>query len=147
MVNIKITLLLLLALLSVSTSPIVGKMLEDVSAISISFWRMLIGSLVLWLFSIIKNQGSMKLKQNLYRTIIAGVFLGIHFILFFTAVKLTFIANATFLGTLAPLFTLMVEVFYFKRVYKLKIIIGLLITLFGAFIILFNIYILSSQII
>ena len=143
--NIKITLLLLLALLSVSTSPIVGKMLEGVSAISISFWRMLIGSLALWLFSIIKNQGSMKLKQNLYRTIIAGVFLGIHFILFFTAVKLTFIANATFLGTLAPLFTLMVEVFYFKRVYKLKIIIGLLITLFGAFIILFNGFDLSGN--
>ena len=95
--NIKITLLLFLALLSVSTSPIVGRWLEGVSAISISFWRMFIGALALWLFSIMKNQGSMKLKQNLYRTIIAGVFLGFHFMLFFTAVKLTFIANATFL--------------------------------------------------
>ena len=81
--NIKITLLLFLALLSVSTSPIVGRWLEGVSAISISFWRMFIGALALWLFSIIKNQGSMKLKQNLYRTIIAGVFLGFHFMLFF----------------------------------------------------------------
>ena len=87
----------------------------------------------------------MKLKQNIYRTIIAGVFLGFHFMLFFTAVKLTFIANATFLCTLAPLFTLMFEVFYFKRVYSLKIIIGLSITLFGAFIILFNGFDLSGN--
>ena len=143
--NIKITLLLFLALLSVSTSPIVGRWLEGVSAISISFWRMFIGALALWLFSIMKNQGSMKLKQNLYRTIIAGVFLGFHFMLFFTAVKLTFIANATFLGTLAPLFTLIFEVFYFKRVYSFKIIIGLLITLFGAFIFLFNGFDLSES--
>jgi len=143
--NIKITLLLFLALLSVSTSPIVGRWLEGVSAISISFWRMFIGALALWLFSIMKNQGSMKLKQNLYRTIIAGVFLGFHFMLFFTAVKLTFIANATFLGTLAPLFTLMFEVFYFNRRYSFKIIIGLLITLFGAFIFLFNGFDLSES--
>ena len=143
--NIKIILLLLLALLSVSTSPIVGRILEDVSAISISFWRMFIGSCVLWLFSSMKNQGGMIVKKNLYRTIIAGIFLGIHFILFFTAIKLTYIANATFLGTLAPLFTLIFEVLFFKRVYRMKIIFGLLITLSGAFVILVNDFNLSGN--
>ena len=143
--NIKIILLLLLALLSVSTSPIVGRILEDVSAISISFWRMFIGSCVLWLFSSMKNQGGMIVKKNLYRTIVAGIFLGIHFILFFTAIKLTYIANATFLGTLAPLFTLIFEVLFFKRVYRMKIIFGLLITLSGAFVILVNDFNLSGN--
>ena len=143
--NIKITLLLILALLSVSTSPIVGRILEDVSAISISFWRMFIGSCALWLFSLINNQGGMKLKKNLYRTILAGFFLGLHFILFFTAIKLTYIANATFLGTLAPIFTLIFEVLFFKRVYRMKIIFGLLITLCGAFVILFNDFNLSEN--
>ena len=143
--NIKITLLLVLALFSVSTSPIVGKYLEDVSALSISFWRMFIGAAILWTFSLFKKQGEMTEKINLYRTIVAGIFLGFHFVLFFTAIKLTFIANATFLGTLAPLFTLLIEVLIFKRIYKLKIILGLLITLFGAFIILFTEFDLSAN--
>ena len=143
--NIKITLLLVLALFSVSTSPIIGKYLEDVSAMSISFWRMFIGAAILWTFSLFKNQGEMTEKINLYRTIVAGIFLGLHFVLFFTAIKLTFIANATFLGTLAPLFTLLIEVLIFKRIYKLKTILGLLITLFGAFIILFTEFDLSEN--
>ena len=143
--NTKITLLLILALFSVSTSPIIGRMLENVSAISISFWRMFIGSMLLWIFSIFNQQGEMKLKKNFYRTILAGFFLGLHFILFFTAIKKTYIANATFLGTLAPLFTLIFEVFIFKRIYKTKVIFGLLITLFGAFVILFNDFNLSPE--
>jgi len=143
--NIKITLLLVLALFSVSTSPIIGKYLENVSAMSISFWRMFIGAAILWTFSLFKNQGEMAEKINLYRTIVAGIFLGLHFVLFFTAIKLTFISNATFLGTLAPLFTLLIEVLIFKRIYKLKTILGLLITLFGAFIILFTEFDLSEN--
>ena len=143
--NIKITLLLVLALFSVSTSPIIGKYLEDVSAMSISFWRMFFGAAILWTFSLFKSQGEMTEKINLYRTIVAGIFLGLHFVLFFTAIKLTFISNATFLGTLAPLFTLLIEVLIFKRKYKLKTILGLLITLFGAFIILFTEFDLSEN--
>ena len=90
--NIKITLLLLLALLSVSTSPIVGKMLEGVSAISISFWRMFFAAFVLWIFSIFRPQGKMKIKNNIYKTIYAGILLGVHFALFFEAVSRMVIA-------------------------------------------------------
>jgi len=49
--NIKITILLIIALLSVSTSPIIAKSLVDVPAVSISFWRMIIGSFFLWFYS------------------------------------------------------------------------------------------------
>ena len=63
--NTKITLLLILALFSVSTSPIVGRALTGVGAISISFWRMFIAALFLWAFSSIKKQGKMKVKSNI----------------------------------------------------------------------------------
>ena len=134
--NKKITFLLILALLSVSTSPIIGRALTGVGAISISFWRMFIASIVLWLFSTIKPQGKMKIKNNLNKTIYAGVLLGIHFALFFEAVKITKIANATFLGTLAPFFTLLVELFILKRYYHKKVLLGLFFTLIGSIIIL-----------
>ena len=134
--NTKITLLLLLAVLSVSTSPIIGRALVGVGAISISFWRMFIASIFLWIFSFFIPQGKIKLKENLYKTIYAGILLGIHFSLFFEAVKITKIANATFLGTLAPFFTLLVEYFFLKRYYNKRVVAGLFLTFIGSIIIL-----------
>ena len=134
--NSKITLLLILALLSVSTSPIIGRALVGVNAVSISFWRMFIAAIVLWLFSLIKPQGKMKSSININRTICAGILLGIHFALFFEAIKITKIANATFLGTLAPFFTLIIELYILKRYYSSKILLGLFLTLIGSIIIL-----------
>ena len=134
--NTKITLLLILALFSVSTSPIVGRALVGVGAVSISFWRMFIAAIALWLFSIIKPQGKMIIKENFNKTIYAGILLGVHFALFFEAVKITKIANATFLGTLAPFFTLLVELYILKRYYDKKVLLGLFFTLLGSLIIL-----------
>ena len=113
--NYKITILLFIALLSVSTSPIIAKSLVGVPAISISFWRMCIGSFLLWIYSYYNNQGRMKDQSNYLRTAIAGILLGLHFALFFGSIKLTLVSNATFLGTLAPLFTLLLELIVLKR--------------------------------
>ena len=133
--NIKITLLLILALLSVSTSPIVAKALTGVGAISISFWRMFFASMILWVYTIFKPQGRIKIPGNKMKTIYAGILLGIHFALFFQAIKITNIANATFLGTLAPFFTLLFEIYFLKRFYDKRIILGLLFTFIGSIII------------
>ena len=132
----KISVLLFLALLSISTSPIVAKGLIGVSAISIAFWRMIIASTFLWIYSGIYNQGRMKLDDNLKRTILAGILLGIHFALFFGAIKLTSIANATFLGTTAPIFTIIFEIIILKRTFNKYISSGLIMTLIGSLIIL-----------
>jgi len=143
--NYKITILLFIALLSVSTSPIVAKALVGVSAISISFWRMCIGSFFLWVYSFYRNQGKMKDKSNYSRTLLAGILLGLHFALFFSAIKLTLISNATFLGTLAPLFTLLLELIVLKRKFSYKITLGLLFSFIGAIIIFGNNFDLSQQ--
>ena len=136
----KITLLLVLALFSVSTSPIIGRALVGVNAVSISFWRMFIAAIILWLFSVLKPQGKMKVKININRTICAGILLGIHFALFFEAIKITKIANATFLGTLAPFFTLLIELYILKRYYNNKVLLGLFLTFIGSLIVAFAHY-------
>ena len=143
--NYKITILLFIALLSVSTSPIMAKSLIGVSAIAISFWRMFIASLLIWIYSAYKNQGRMQKSSNYYRTILAGLLLGIHFALFFSSIKLTLVSNATFLGTLAPLFTLLLELVVLKRKINYKVIIGLLFSLIGAIIIFGNNFDLSHE--
>lgn len=143
--NFKITILLIIALLSVSTSPLIGRYLDSVPAVSISFWRMFIGSLLIWIYSCFKRQGRVKNKKNYNRIIIAGILLGIHFALFFGSIKLTLIANATFLGTLAPLITLIIEMTFLKRYFNPKIILGLALSFLGAIIILGNDFDLSAQ--
>ena len=134
--NIKITLLLVLALFSVSTSPIIGRALENVGAISISFWRMFLASFILWIFSLVKPQGKIKISKNRNKIIYAGVLLGFHFALFFKAIKITSISNATFLGTLAPFFTLILEIYFLKRKFSRVVLLGLIVTFFGSIIIL-----------
>ena len=84
--NIKITLLLILAVLSVSTSPIIARALTEVGAVSISFWRMFFASFILWFYSTLKPQGRMKIKKNINKTIFAGILLGVHFAFFFEAI-------------------------------------------------------------
>ena len=121
-------------MLAVSTSPIIARYLDDVPAVAISFWRMGFGALILWMISVVKKQSPLS-SENRNKTIIAGIFLGIHFALFFGAIKLTTIANATFLGTLAPLFTYFIEKFILKRRHRPVLLMGLGLAITGAVII------------
>ncbi len=129
---------------SVSTSPIIARYLENVPAVSISFWRMGIGAIILWLISIINKQKPLK-NDNLKRTIIAGIFLGFHFALFFGAIKLTTIANATFLGTLAPVVTFFFEKYILKRNHANSLVWGLGLAILGVLIIIGNKFNFSSN--
>ena len=131
-------------MLSVSTSPIIARFLDSVPAVTISFWRMAFGAIILWCFSIYKKQSALK-KTNLIRTIIAGFFLGIHFALFFASIKLTTIANATFLGTLAPMITFIIEKIFLKRNHSKSLMAGLFLALLGASIIISNRFDFSSS--
>ena len=131
-------------MLSVSTSPIIARFLDNVPAVTISFWRMLFGAIILWFISIFKKQTPLN-KTQLKYTILAGIMLGIHFALFFGSIKLTTIANATFLGTLAPLFTFSIEKFILKRNHSKFLLIGLITAILGAIIIISNQFDFSSK--
>ncbi len=131
-------------MLSVSTSPIVARYLDSVPAVAISFWRMTFGAIILWSFSLFKRQSCLQ-KSNLIRTIISGFFLGIHFVLFFSSIKLTTIANATFLGTLAPMVTYIIEKIILKRNHNFYLTAGLCLALLGATIIISNRFDFSSS--
>jgi drug/metabolite transporter (DMT)-like permease len=142
--NLKIFFLLFIAMLAVSTSPIIARYLENVPAVAISFWRMSFGASILWGVSLVRKQVPLN-NENLKRTLFAGILLGIHFALFFGAIKLTTIANATFLGTLAPLFTFFIEKFILKRNHSYTLILGLVLAICGAIIIVGNKYDFSSN--
>ena len=131
-------------MLAVSTSPIIARYLNNVPAVAISFWRMGFGAIILWGISLVKKQDALK-NGALKRTLLAGILLGIHFALFFGAIKLTTIANATFLGTLAPLFTFIIEKYMLKRNHAPGLLFGLGFAIFGAIIIIGNRFDFSSS--
>ena len=81
----------------------------------------------------IKSQGLS--SSNKIRTALSGILLGIHFILFYKAVKIS-IPNATFLGTLAPFFTLFLELVFLNRNYRKFVYIGVGLALVGSITIL-----------
>jgi drug/metabolite transporter (DMT)-like permease len=131
MSEFRIYLLLVTALLAVSTASIFARFIPDLSPIIIGFWRMFIASAILWSFSSAKPQGSLS-KNNRLLTGLSGVFLGLHFAFFFGAVKYTSIANATLLSATAPVFTVLFELIVLRRKINYLIALGLILAIVGA---------------
>lgn len=132
--SIGIYFLLLCSMFAVSTSPLIARYLHHLDPVAIAFWRMIIGALIMHTFSLTSSGKKSLSKKNSIRTLFAGFLLGLHFALFYGAISLlpNNIVNATVFGTLAPLFALLIEI-YFGRKIGLNLVIGLIIVLSGSF--------------
>ena len=97
--NFKIYILFILSMFAVSSSPLIARHLIHIDSISISFWRMLIASLILIFLDYYKNNNIFISREP--KIILAGSLLGIHFCLFYTAISVmpNNIVNATVFGT------------------------------------------------
>ena len=134
--SIGIYFLFFCSMLAVSTSPLIALYLdEQVNTISIAFWRMLIGAVVLYIYSYFNKNFEPITNKNATKTLLAGILLGLHFALFYGAISLLThnATNATIFGTLAPFFALFIEI-YFGRGIDKKIYFGLFIILCGSFV-------------
>ncbi len=122
--------LLFIALLAVSSSAWVVRFLPELSATTIAFWRMLLASIMAFtvsyktIFTFVPNK----------KILIAGIFLGFHFALFFRSVQLTSIAEAALLGTIAPVFTELFSTLFQNKKFSVKVFFGLSLALLGAYI-------------
>ena len=129
----RIYLALAIALVSVSSTAVVIRYVELVPALTLAFWRMLIASFFLWCYSI-KEPQSLITLDNRYKILLAGIFLGMHFALFFVGVRSTSVASATLLANTGPVFTSVMSRLSGERVSKL-VVLGLMISIFGIFIV------------
>ena len=120
--------LLSVALLAVSSSAWVVRHLPDTSAITLAFWRMFLASAVVFLLS---YKTFLSFVPN-KKIVLAGIFLGIHFALFFRAVQLTSIAEAALLGTTAPIFTEIYSFVFQKKKPVVAVLVGLFVAFIGA---------------
>ena len=120
--------LLAVALFAVSSSAWVVRILPDTSAITLAFWRMFLASVLVFVLSY-KSAASFVPNKKM---LLAGVFLGIHFALFFRSVQLTSIAEATLLGTTAPIFTEIYSFVFQKKKPVGMVVFGLCVAFLGA---------------
>ena len=125
----RIYLVLLLALISVSSTSLVIRHVAFVPALTLAFWRMLSASGLLWAYSVKKPQSLIRI-ENRRQIALAGFFLGLHFALFFVGVRNTSVASATLLANTGPVFTALLSWFIGQRVSK-SVMLGLLLSVFG----------------
>ncbi len=120
--------LLAVALFAVSSSAWVVRILPDTSAVTLAFWRMFLASVLVFVLSY-KSAASFVPNKKM---LLAGIFLGIHFALFFRSVQLTSIAEATLLGTTAPIFTEIYSFVFQKKKPVGMVVFGLCVAFLGA---------------
>lgn len=127
--TVRLGFILLLAMVSVSSTSLVVRSVATVPALVLAFWRMFTASGMLWGYSVIRPAGTLSLI-NKKRIIFAGIFLGCHFACFFLGIRNTSIANATLLGCVAPIFTVIISIFQKKKFNKMTYV-GLVIAIVG----------------
>ncbi len=98
------------------TAAIFIRFLNGLDAFSIAFWRLIIACAALALITLAlkKTFQSSLIKENFKALLFLGVFLGLHFIFFVSAVKDTTILNATVLVNTTPIFSMFISSLFFK---------------------------------
>ncbi|CAH0344558.1 DMT family transporter [Bacillus sp. CECT 9360] len=121
---------------SVSASAILVKASSGSSGV-IAFYRLLFTVLLMLPFFLVKNVSELKMlsKKDFFLSIIAGVFLAFHFILWFESLNYTSVASSTVLVTLQPLFAFVGAFLFFKERFSVTAIISGIIAIAGSLII------------
>jgi drug/metabolite transporter (DMT)-like permease len=125
------------AVLAWATPAVIGKGL-DMSALSIVFFRGWIG--VVWALGFLYLRGGRLTVPGFRASLLGGLALGIDLMCFFTAIKLTTVANATMIGALTPVVMLFAAPILFKERLRIPDILassvaiaGLALVAFGSF--------------
>lgn len=79
-----------------------------------------------------QRRADVNIKKNLLLSLLSGVILGVHFIVYFTAVKYTSISSCTTFATMEAFFVAFALVFIFKEKVSTKSWLGIVVTFIGA---------------
>jgi drug/metabolite transporter (DMT)-like permease len=127
---------LAIGVISVSTSAILVKFSSSPSGV-IAFYRLFLSVLLLLPLFLTRYVSELRLitKRDWIYSMIAGIFLALHFILWFESLNYTSVASSTVLVTLQPLFAFIGTYFIFKEKISFMTIISGVIAIIGSAII------------
>ncbi len=136
---IKIYFVLLLGIISVSFSSILINLANDVPAIIISTYRLIISSIILLSWAKVKN---VKLKtfnrKDFFIAILSSFFLSIHFYSWIASIKYTSIASSVTLVSTSPIFVLIFSLIFFREKPKKEMIIATILAVLGSTLIAYS---------
>ncbi|MBW8351915.1 DMT family transporter [Bacillus sp. IITD106] len=127
---------LIIGVLSVSTSAIFVK-LSSADAAVIAFYRLFFSVLIMipiFFPKYVKELFHMNSKEWIF-SIVAGIFLAFHFILWFESLNYTTVASSTVLVTLQPLFAFIGTFLFFNEKFSAKAILCAIVAIIGSVII------------
>ena len=127
---------LFVGVITVSTSAIFVKLAEAPAEV-IAFYRLFFSVIILLPIFLYKYVGELRdiTKRDWLFSVLAGVFLAFHFILWFESLNYTSVASSTVLVTLQPLFAFIGTYLFFKERLSVKAMISGLIAIGGSIII------------
>lgn len=128
--------ILAIGVLSVSTSAIFVK-LSSAEAGVVAFYRLFFSVIIMVPIFIPRYVHELRTitKKDWVYSIIAGIFLAFHFILWFESLNYTSVASSTVLVTLQPLFAFIGTYFFFKEKFSIKAILCGLMAIIGSIVI------------
>lgn len=122
------------------TAAIFISFMTGASVFSIAVWRLIIASLVFALIIMLSRRAYdwSPIRKEVGRIAILGILLGLHFILFISAVVDTTIINATVLVNTSPIWSMFVSSLIFKLKPSRIATLGILASFFGVIIITYG---------
>lgn len=112
------------------------RLVRDMDAYSILFFRAIIATCFIFFATIFaKNIKELKLVYPIH-TLLVGIFQGLSTLFYFLAIFRTSVSNAIFLIYTAPIFSIIIAKLFFKEKIEKSTIIGLAITTLGIILIL-----------
>ena len=125
-----------IGVISVSLSAIFVKLSSAESAV-IAFYRMLFSVLIMSPVFLLKYKSELKLlqKRDWIFSIVAGVFLAFHFILWFESLNYTSVASSAVLVTLQPIFAFVGTYLFFKEKVAFQSIVAVIVAISGSLLI------------
>jgi len=129
---------LLFSVIALSTSAIFVKLAAAPSAIT-AFYRLFFALLVIAPFVLLSRNRRAELialsRRQLLQSLVSGVMLAVHYILWFESLRYTSVASSTVIVTLQPVFTMLFAYLLSREKQRPLAVIGCVVALTGSFLI------------
>lgn len=128
---------LVIGVIAISTSAILVKLAGNAPAGIIAFYRLAFAVIIMVPIIITKYKEELRSisRRDWMLTTISGLFLALHFILWFESLNYTSVASSVVLVTLQPIFAFIGTYLFFGERFSIAAVISMLITLLGSVII------------
>lgn len=126
----RLTVILTVGVVAVSLAAIFVR-LADAPGVVVAFYRMLIASLVILPWTLRALKRTPLSRENIGYTVLAGLFLGIHFATWISSLSYTSVAASVTLVTTNPLWVALFSWIFLKHSPSFTMILGILIAVLG----------------